>query len=164
MAIAICIEADALGDVVELFVNGADVIRAQVNRVPMPNPCVVLTEINQIDLHVPRMDYTPDDDIATITGNAQINVQVDFYGINAGDWCKSVKSALRSQWAYGKFPAGINPLYTDDGRQSPLITGEQQYESRWSLTVALQYNPSVDVPQDFADVLSVDVLRPVDVF
>lgn len=155
---------DALADVIGLFVEGAEVIRAQVNRVAMPNPCVVLTEIMQSDLSVPRVEYDPDNDAAILHGPSQINVQIDFYGAKAGEWCKSAKTALRSSWGVGQFPANIKPLYTNDGMQSPLVTGEQQYESRWTLTVIMQYNPTVSVPQQYADVVTVDTFRAVDIF
>jgi hypothetical protein len=154
---------DALAAFLAPFTPGAEVVRGQVNRVPMPaSPCVILTEILQSDLSVPATEYQPDDDTATIYGPAQINIQIDFYGAPAGEFCKTVKTAFRSQWGFAAFPANIKPLYTSDGMQSPLTTGEQQYESRWTLTASLQYNPIVTVPQDFADTLTPVVKAPPD--
>ena len=149
---------DALADFLAPFVPGAQDVRAQVNRVAMPsNPGVVLTEMLQVDLSVPATEYQPDDGTATVAGPTRIDVQIDFYGAQAGEFCKTVKTAFRSHWGFAHFPANIKPLYTSDGIQSPLTTGEQQYESRWTLTASLQYYPIVTVPQDFADVL---VLTP----
>ena len=54
-------------------------------------------------------------------------------------------------------------FYCSDGMQSPLVTGEQQWEGRWTLTASLQYNPVVTVPQDFADVLIPNLVIPADV-
>ncbi len=162
---------DYLATFISPFVPGAEVVRAQVNRVPMPpNPCVVLTEILQRDLSIPYMDYTPPVDpipavgTATISGPTQFDIQVDFYGPLAGDFCKAVKSAYRSQWAFSQFPANIKPLYTSEGHQAPLTTGEQQYESRWTITVSIQYNPTVIVPQEFAEEVTVESTEPVDIF
>ena len=155
---------DALADFLGPFVPGAQVVRAQVNRVAMPsNPGVVLTEMLQVDLSVPATDYQPDVDTATVYGPTRIDVQIDFYGAQAGEFCKTVKTAFRSHWGYEHFPANIKPLYTSDGMQSPLTTGEQQYESRWTLTASLQYNPTVTVPQEFADVLTPNKVLPADV-
>ena len=155
---------DALADFLAPFVPGASVVRAQVNRVAMPsNPCVILTEMMQVDLTVPATDYQPEDDTATVYGPTRIDVQIDFYGAQAGEFCKTVKTAFRSHWGFAHFPANIKPLYTSDGIQSPLTTGEQQYESRWTLTASLQYNPIVTVPQDFADVLVPNKVLPADV-
>ena len=155
---------DALADFLAPFVPGAQVVRAQVNRVAMPsNPGVVLTEMLQVDLSVPATEYQPDAGTATIEGPTRIDIQIDFYGEQAGEFCKTVKTAFRSHWGFSHFPANIKPLYTSDGIQTPLTTGEQQYESRWTLTASLQYNPIVTVPQDFADVLVPNKVLPADV-
>ena len=155
---------DALADFLAPFVPGAQVVRAQVNRVAMPsNPGVVLTEMLQVDLSVPATEYQPDAGTATIEGPTRIDIQIDFYGEQAGEFCKTMKTAFRSHWGFSHFPANIKPLYTSDGIQTPLTTGEQQYESRWTLTASLQYNPIVTVPQDFADVLTPNKVLPADV-
>ena len=137
--------------------DGANkIVRGQVNRVAQPaDPCVVLTELLEVDLSVPRADYQPDDSTATLHGPTRIDVQLDFYGELSSDYCKAVKSAFRTMWATSQFPKNIQPLYTSDGVQSPMVSGEAQWQSRWTLTVSLQYNPVMTVPQDFADVLSV---------
>lgn len=154
---------DALRAFILPITAPAQVVRGQVNRVSLPaNPCVVLTEILQTDLSVPATDYQPTDDTATIEGPTKIDIQIDFYGQQAGEFCKAVKTAFRSQWGFDQFPAGIKPLYTSDGMQSPLITGEQQYESRWTLTASLQYNPVITVPQQFADDAQVAAAQTAD--
>ena len=146
---------DALADFLQPFVDGADIVRAQVNRVPMPSlPCVVLTELFHVDLRVPSQDYDVLNDEVDLSASNRIDIQVDFYGDSAGDYCRSVETAFRTMWGFDTFPAGIKPLYTSDGIQSPLISGEQQYVSRWTLTVSMQYNPIVSVPQQFADELA----------
>jgi hypothetical protein len=146
------------------FIPGGEVVRAQVNRVAMPaNPCAILTELLGVDLCIPYLDPTITAETATIKGPTRIDVQIDFYGPLAGNYCKAVQAAFRSQWAYGQFPANIRPLYTSDGVQSPLLTGEQQYESRWTLTASMQYNPTVTVPQQSANALATNIVDAVDV-
>jgi len=146
---------DALADFLQPFVSGADIIRAQVNRVPMPSlPCVVLTELFHVDLRVPSQDYDVLNAEVDLSASNRIDIQVDFYGDSAGDYCRSVETAFRTMWGFDMFPAGIKPLYTSDGIQSPLVSGEQQYVSRWTLTVSMQYNPIVSVPQQFAEELA----------
>jgi hypothetical protein len=123
----------------------------------------------QVDLSVPATEYQPPVapapalGTATIYGPSRIDVQIDFYGAQAGEFCKTAKTAFRSHWGFAHFPANIKPLYTSDGVQSPLLTGEQQYESRWTLTASMQYNPTVTVPQDFADNLTPTAVIPVDI-
>ena len=155
---------DALAAFLAPFMPGAQIVRAQVNRVALPsNPCAVLTELLQVDLSVPALDYQPTANTATIYGPSRVDVQIDFYGAQAGEFCKTVKTAFRSHWGFAHFPANIKPLYTSDGVQSPLLTGEQQYESRWTLTASMQYNPTVTVPQEFADVAYPTLVIPADV-
>jgi hypothetical protein len=142
---------DALATFLTPFAPGAEIVRAQVNRVAMPSdPCIILTELLQADLMVPVIEFQKDSDTATIEGGKRFDIQVDFYGSAAGEWCAVVKSVFRSFWGYDNFPDNIKPLYTSDGIQSPLISGEEQYESRWTLTVSLEYTPIVTVPQFFA--------------
>ena len=155
---------EALAAFLVPFVPGGQIVRAQVNRVALPsNPCCVLTELLQVDLSVPASDSQPLANTATIYGPSRIDVQIDFYGAQAGEFCKTAKTAFRSHWGFAHFPANIKPLYTSDGVQTPLLTGEQQYESRWTLTASMQYNPTVTVPQDFADVAFPNQVIPVDV-
>ena len=148
---------EALAVVLTPFIENSQIVRAQVNRVAMPpSPCVVLTELLAVDLAVPFDGYpiTALATTAAITSPTRIDVQIDFYGEKAGDFCKTMQTIFRSFWAFDQFPINIKPLYTSNGIQAPLITGEEQYESRWTLTVSMQYNPIVTVPQDFAAALS----------
>lgn len=118
----------------------------------MPHtPCIVMTELLEVDLETPDFTFDDPNSQANFKGPTRIDIQIDFYGPEAGDQCKAVKGVFRSWYATSKFPDGIAPLYCSDGIQSPLITGEQQWQSRWSLTASLQYNPIVSVPQDFAE-------------
>ena len=90
---------DALKEFLTPFMPGAQIVRAQVNRVALPsNPCAVLTELLQVDLSVPATDYQPTANTATIYGPSRIDVQIDFYGAQAGEFCKTVKTAFRSHW------------------------------------------------------------------
>jgi hypothetical protein len=147
---------DALGDFIQPFAAASEIIRAQVNRVPMPpDPCIVLTELLEVDLETPIKGERLSGLQADIIGKTRVDVQIDFYGPAAGDQCKAVKNVFRSEYAPAQFPDGIKPRYCSDGIQSPLITGEQQWESRWTLTASLQYNPIVSLPQQSANALAV---------
>lgn len=154
---------EALADFIQPFVGTAEIVRAQVNRTPMPyTPCVVLTELLQVDLETPAVVYGGLVEDMTATGPKRIDVQIDFYGPSAGDQCAAIKSIYRTPYATGKFPSGIKPLYCGDGIQSPLITGEEQWQSRFTLTASLQYNVSVTVPQQSAIEAEVQPVVQVD--
>lgn len=151
---------EALGAFLQPFVGAAQIIRAQVNRVPPPHDSyVLLTELLQVDLETP-IDVDNGANAQTdITAPKRIDIQIDFYGPDSGDQCTAVKSIYRSAYAPAQFPDGIKPLYCSDGHQTPLITGEQQYESRWTITASLQYNPTVSIPQQSANILAVNILE-----
>lgn len=155
---------DALADFIQPFVGTADIIRAQVNRVSMPKtPCVVLTELLQVDLETPTIENDSINQQNTIIGPKRFDVQIDFYGPDAGDWCAAVKGVYRTTYAAYQFSDGIKPLYCGDGIQSPLITGEEQWASRWTLTASLQYNPNVVVPQQSATEAAVNTVIAADI-
>jgi hypothetical protein len=155
---------DALAAFIKPLVNDAPTIRAQVNRVPMPaGGFVLMTELNTSVLSVQRTVYDGDNDLAAHTSPKRVDVQLDFYGPAAGDWCNAVSGMVRTEYATSQFPDGIKPLYCNDALQAPMINGEDQYNSRWILTVSMQYNPVIEVPQQFADVVAVDTIEAVDV-
>lgn len=160
VSIAVDAVIAALGAFIQPFVGSAQIVRAQTNRVPMPpDPFVELTEILQLDIETPIATTSFANSQVSILGPKRIDIQVDFYGPSAGDQCAAVKGVYRTEYAVAQFPDGIAPLYCSDGHQGPLISGEQQYESRWTLTASLQYNPLVYVPAQFAIAASVAILE-----
>ena len=166
VSIAIDDVINALTAFLTPFIDGdaTKIVRSQTNRVPLPPaPCAVLTEMLGTELSTPTTAYDLTARIETITGPTQINVQIDFYGDNAGDMNKAVASAFRTLWASTQFPNGIKPLYTDGGHQAALINGEDQYESRWILLASMQYNPSVAVPMQFPNALTMGTFDAVNI-
>ncbi len=161
-SIAVDTVIEAIGAFIQPFVSPAQIIRSEVNRVAMPTGSFVeLTELMQSDLEYPRTWYDNTNLQTNILGPKRIAVQADFYGPLSGDWCACVKQAFRSTYGTALFPAGIAPLYTDDGHQAPLITGEEQYLRRWALTMQLQYNPVVIIDAQSADVLKMNIVEDV---
>lgn len=151
---------EALGAFLSPFVGGAAIVRAQENRVAPPAaPYVELTELLQVPLETPVDVFNVANAQTDITGPKRIDIQIDFRGPASGDWCTAVTTIYRSPYAPAQFPAGIKPLYCSDGHQMPLTTAEQQYEGRWTLTASLQYNPTVSIPQDSANILAVNILE-----
>jgi len=153
---------DALGAFLQPFVGSTPIIRAQVNRVSSPvDAFVEMTEILQVDLETPTSIYVPANDQTNITGPKRIDIQVDFYGATSGDQSTAVKTVFRSEYCAEQFPGNIQPLYCSDSHQAPLITGEEQYENRWTLTVSLQYNPFVAIPQQAATEVVVTISEDI---
>lgn len=154
---------DALADFLQPFCPNAQIVQAQTNRVAMPDdPCVVLTPLLGVALRTPTQYYDSTANTFTANQGDSIKVQMDFYGPASGEWAKAVVMMFRTQYATAHFPEGIKPLYCGDAIQSPLITGEQQYEQRWMVDATLQYNASVVVPQDFFDTATIPPNPPAD--
>lgn len=151
----------ALGAFLTPFVGSAQIIRGQQNRVAPPSSVaefVKLTEIFEDDLETPVTGRISQGQI-NFTTPTKIDIQVDFYGPSAGDWCKAVKTVYRTPYTVSQFPAGISPLYCSEARQLPLTNAEDQYEARWTVTASLQYNPTVYLPLQSATALKMNLVE-----
>lgn len=140
------------------------IVRGQTNDVPPPlPPSIVITEVGKPQYTTIRVTgggaFIQQD---TYLQPVRLDVQLDFYGLQAGDMSGIANTMLRSGYAVENFPDGVAPLYCSDAIQAPLITGEKQFEARWIITLSLQYNASVTVGQEsFIEVGDV-MVDPVD--
>lgn len=151
VSIAVDAVIDALGGFIAPFVAGVPIVRGQQNRVaPPPGGYVQLTEIMQVDLETPIFVNQFANAQVQITGPKRIDIQVDFYGPASGEQAAALKVVYRTEYACAQFPAGIAPLYCSDAHQGPLVTGEEQYQDKWTITASLQFNPAVYIPVQFA--------------
>lgn len=91
----------------------------------------------------------------------RVTVQVDAYGPASADYAQILTTTFRDSFAVDQFALSgfdVAPLYADDANQIPLIDGESQYESRWTIKCVLQCNPVVSFPLQFADALQVELI------
>lgn len=168
MSVSITITENELVDDLGAFADtlvDCEVVRGEVNRVPSPKgDYVVITPMGIVGLSLPTTVYadpTPETGTRTLTRPTQWAAQVDCYGERAQDRALVLSIALRSQYGC-EFLAELGraqPLYTGEPKQLPFITGESQYMERWSFDAVLQFNPSITVPQQFADELHVDLVE-----
>lgn len=161
MSATVDISADsivtALGAFIQTVVT-VPVIRAQTNRVPMPvGDFIALTPVSAEPL-----DVSVDSNTATalmIKRSTQYRIQVDCYGLSAGDNAQMLATLLRDDYAYDAMEAAnVAPLYATDARQMPLIAGEDQYIQRWTFEAYLQANPTTTVTIQTADALNVETV------
>lgn len=108
----------------------------------------------------------------SVQTEVEVVVQLDFHSADlatAGNKAQTVATLFRDAYAcdvIGAANAAVSPLFAEDPRQSPFISGEQQYETRWTVDVHLQANQTVSgIPQQFAaaavvEVVSVDAEYP----
>lgn len=92
-------------------------------------------------------------------------VQLDVHGdgatTNSADNAQVISTMMRDAYAFEFFrdAGGLAwPLYAEDPRQIPFTNAENQYEDRWIVEVALQTNPAMVLPQQFADTVAIDTV------
>lgn len=143
--------------------DGVEVFQAQENRVPEPigPDFVMMTMRSQTRLATNLETWDPQAEDPTeieIQQSGRRVMQLDFHGRAGGDYCQTVAILWRSPGACTALePAGLLPLYADDGKQIPFVNGEKQYENRWTMDIAFQASPMVLAPQEFAAILSVEL-------
>jgi len=96
----------------------------------------------------------------TVLQPTQVSVQLDVHGPNSGDNAQIITSLFFDPYATDAFQLSgydVAPLYADDPKQIPFINAENQYEDRWVVTAYMQANPTITLPQQFADELETTV-------
>jgi hypothetical protein len=103
----------------------------------------------------------------TLLQDSEWVIQCDFHAADntAGDFAKTVSTALRDNFGVSFFAAltaplnAVVPLYADDPVQTPFISGEEQFEWRFTLDVHLEVAQVLSVPQTYADAVSVELIE-----
>ncbi|MDE1905343.1 MAG: hypothetical protein KGH75_02680 [Rhodospirillales bacterium] len=138
---------------------GTEVIRTLANGVPMPiGGFVAMNPVGMKRMNVGVTGFADpgtNPGTKTIETDVQFDVQLDFYGESACAWATMTQALFRDESGVSLFPSTVVPLYADDPQQMPLINGEQQFETRWRVQAAVQFNPATTVSQDFAGALTV---------
>jgi hypothetical protein len=130
------------------------------NRVPMPNaPFIAITTIGtaRLDTNVdtdtdgyPLLPGTTSSEQAT-----RMDLQFDFYGPQSNSWATMVSTLFRDDYSFEILAPVCAPFYADDPIMVPLISAENQYLQRWTVTAAIQYNPVTVTAQDFSTTLDI---------
>lgn len=149
-------EDDVMTDVRKFLLSflpdGTEVIQGQPNRVAEPNSpnFVVMTPTGQRRLST-NVDTQLDGFNKQITMDSEIAIQLDIHGPQSSDLTHTINLLWRDDYGVTNTDSGIIvPLYVDEPHQAPFLNAEKQYETRWVMTVYLQANPVVVVPQDSA--------------
>ena len=143
-------------------IGAANVRQGQQNDIPMPlaRNFVLMTPGDRGALATTVRDYRPDDGERDTTRSTRFAMQIDFYGPDATDNGQRFAILFRDMYGCDFLrPYDLQPLFTDDGRQMPLVTAEKQYETRWMIRTVLQINPTVSTPQDFTDTVAITLLE-----
>lgn len=135
------------------------IMQGQQNRVAMPTGnFLTMTSLGTTGLSTDKATYQPLASTQTHTRSTRWDVQLDFYGPSAADNANLIATLMKSDYACGQIEASglsMDPLYAEEPRQIPFVNAENQYEKRWTVQCALQFNPTVVVSQQFATSLEV---------
>lgn len=97
----------------------------------------------------------------------EVVVQLDVHGPASADNAQIVSTLLRDNYAVQSFvDSGFDvvPLFADDPRQIPFVNENQAVENRWIIEAHLQVNSIVGIPQQYADVVEVEVINVDEAF
>ena len=145
----------------------ANVLKGYQNRVASPvGPFCLMTAVlnTRLATNVDTWDTvgTAPTTVTALTA-MQLSVQLDLYGPSAGDWAVMLTTLLRDEYGVDALAPNCTPLYSDDPRRAPLVTGEEQWQDRWIVVAQIEYLPVTTIPQDFANVAGPVNLVDVDV-
>jgi hypothetical protein len=136
------------------------VIRTPVNRASMPKgPYVSFTP----GLRRPLATNVSAPMIGgrIVTRSEQMSFQIDCYGEGAGDTAETLNVLYRDPYAAELFQESgydVAPLYATDIQQAPFVSGEDQYEDRYTFEIELQINSRVTVPLQSCNILGIDLI------
>lgn len=99
---------------------------------------------------------------ASLMQQTKFIVQLDVHGPASADNGQIISTIFRDPAAYDFLQTlghDVSPLYADDPRQMPYLNEQQQIEWRWVIEAALQINPLVLIPQQYADTVTIILIN-----
>ena len=148
---------------ITLLPANTPVVKGYVNDVPQPlGDHVVITPLFEKRLRTNVNTYDDDGSAGgtkNIEQGTEIHIQIDVYGAQAGTWAARISTLFRDESAVTAMAPSVSPLYIDDARNMPLVTGEQKYLQRFASTAVMQYNPVTTITQQFADAAEVGLVE-----
>lgn len=117
------------------------IVQGLQNNSPLPKNSIVMTLMPFAqDLDQSRYDWDGNTEEGQIQTSRQQMMQLDFYGDDA--YNKSMKLSLlwRSTYTTNAL-TNLQPLFANNPRALEYVNEQDQYEKRFLLEIALQYNP-----------------------
>ena len=162
----------ALRGLIQGIVGGTppiEIVLGLGNRVPMPkNGFIAMTAIGSYRLETNQdtdidgfYAVPPAPGITQALQATRLDLQIDFYGKYSNSWATMFGTLFRDDYSCEILGSVCQPLYADDPRMIPLISGEDQYLERWSVDCAIQYNPVTTTAQSFS--ASINIV-PINVY
>lgn len=122
------------------------------NNSPLSHDGIVMTLMPYSE-PLDQSSYTNEDNLSMIQGSRLFMMQLDFYGEQAFNRANQVAVMWRSVYTTNELQT-IQPLYNNQVRNMEFVNEQDQYEKRFMLEIALQYNPHYTyVEQSDTDIL-----------
>ena len=142
--------------------TGTPVVQGLDNEVAMPpTGFVLLTSGSMSRLGTNVHTYNSANQTKSVVASTRYEVGIDLVGPLSQSWAMQLQILFRDEYATSQMPANIQPLYTDDPMQIPLVAGEAQYEQRWRVRAHLEYDPTITTAQQSATAISIGLV-PID--
>ncbi|MDV2874481.1 LIC_12616 family protein [Phytobacter diazotrophicus] len=146
---------DTLADFIEPLCGTCQ--QAQANRAPMlKGQFCIITPLRFIRMstteNIKQDTGIPSTSAMSYTEVRRADLQIDIYGDGAGDRANILETIFRSGYAWEAIKAldaRLSPLYSSDAIQAPMINAEDQWQERYTLTLSLQADITVTLPQDY---------------
>lgn len=133
------------------------IVQSIQNNQPLPENAIVMQVLFDSNMDESVTTYNPPNE-AMVQNSVEVRVQIDFYGAMAESRSRIVANLWKNHYGTDNMTI-CKPLYVQSRQRHPYINDSNQYEDRFILDLALQFNPTVTHAQDFAEDASVNI-RP----
>lgn len=163
MAAVLNISNQELYREVRLFLLGlfpdasAQIIQTTQNNQPLPENAITMQVLFDSNMDESVTTYNPPDE-AMVQNSVEVRLQLDFYGELAESRSRIVANLWKNYYGTDNMTI-CKPLYVQSRQRLPYINDSNQYEDRFILDLALQYNPQITHAQDFAEDANV-IIKP----
>ena len=138
---------------------GQQIIQSLNNNNPLPENAVVMSVLFERNFDESVTTYNGVDK-ANVQNSVEVRMQLDFYGKLAQGRARMIAALWKNMYSTESMDV-CQPLYIASGpNRMPYINDSNQYEDRYMLDLALQYNPSVQHAQDFVTDTEISI-KPV---
>lgn len=136
--------------------RGAQVVRDTQNFAALPENAIVIAPLFDQNLDVTSNSFDASKERGIVSQSVEMRVQISFYGRYAPDRSRIFAQLWANEYMFSR-AVKFKPLYVQSRQRTPYVNESNQFEDRYLLDLALQYNPSVSYAQDFADEAHIDI-------
>lgn len=133
------------------------IVKSAQNQTALPFNAIVMSFLMDNDLDYGVVSYDPENGKAAVQNSVKVRLQLSFYGKHAEKRSRMVDTLWRTLYGADNLKL-CKPLYVQSRERHPYINESNQYEDRYILDLALQYNPQVTYAQDFTESAEVELI------